>query len=682
MAQSQETSLVRAVVTVSPSPVYDVFGSGRANVQVDIFGASSFVFQPGEVDVVTTVKESSLLGIFEIDGVNTSLSGSPKVTGPVNTYAFDIPPNATSFHLQVQGSESVYAFLWRDLVGLPSLSVQSQVLTVNYYTYQIAIPSGSLVSQEYSGSQGIPVAYTVVSRINGTEVLNLQTFPSLVILQSTLFLPATLVVTSAALTLLAFAALNLFGRGRMLLGRLWGPLRSFSPLRREKGTSGGGRGLSIRKLFLPRKLLVVFVLCALVMVAFSALGGPDPRIKAYVISDPAGASQIQSELQQSFGNTVVITPSQDYTDFAVMASVGQFQMVVVSGYSSTSQISNYIIGGLGDVPVIVIDQHADPTFTGQVTSLYSNKVVTVSNAANLSILETKNINFFLQTSARPNLLGLHLSTTGFDLLLVIEGLLSFALVFTGWAYLGSLVTKDPAVSDLSHALSVAGTCIFVFVLTEAIYIEVSSLLAYPISLHAVTSGAHSVTVVGLLGLGGGSTPRLATGVLGVVVGALATPNGLKIKWPDFVLILALMLFLLANPLALGQYAFQGLLLFVPLGNFAFGTAYSNLISIKGFLYGVGSVLGGGVTPSYLLSAGKILFFAGIIPLAYLRKLAPTTAAFALLLVAFIVGDGGVRVGEMTPLKTFASIVPGLVAGFVIALLLLGLSYVESRVRGS
>ena len=221
-----------------------------------------------------------------------------------------------------------------------------------------------------------------------------------------------------------------------------------------------------------------------------------------------------------------------------------------------------------------------------------------------------------------------------------------------------------------------------FFFSEVIYIVTSSTLAVPLSLHAVNSDAHDVTAIGQLGFGGGSTPRLAAGFLGVLVGAVGVEGGLRIRKSDLALIAGLGLFLFANPFYIGQYVYQGILLVFPLGSIAFGDAFSNSLTLKGFLYGFGVALGGGINSTYVLSAGKIIFFAGIVPLAYLKRMGRITTIIALLIVALMIGDGGVRVGEMTPDKTVIAVVPGLVAGFAFAAVLLGLAVVEKYVRGN
>jgi hypothetical protein len=487
--------------------------------------------------------------------------------------------------------------------------------------------------------------------------------------------------------MIALAALGLFGQGREILQRLKRSLLNFVSILRLSSLRGLRPGFRFRSLFQPRKLLALFLLCALLMASAAAIGGPDPRLKAYVVAQPSSATDnvadIQESLQKVAPNTLVITPAQDYTDFAVMSSVGQFELAVFSSYPSAGigEIQGYILPSLTNVPVIMVDNSADKTLAGLIETTYSGKVLQVQDAGNLTLGEQRELASLLAASSRTNLFGLNLSVYDFNALMAFEAVLSILLVFIGFCYLGSLASESSSLTDLTHLVSVLGAGIFVFVFSEALYVTVSSMLAFPLSLHAVISGAHYLTAVSLLGFGGGSTPRLAAGFLGVLVGVVGTRGSPPIEKSDLVLVLGIGLFLLANPFSIGQFVFQGLLLFLPLGNLAFGAAYASSLSLKGFIYGVGSALGAGVTPTYLMSAGKMLFFAGLVPLAYLRKMGRTTMIIALLLVALFVGDGGVRIGEMTPDKTVIAILPGLVIGFAFAFLILGLASIEKYVRG-
>lgn len=574
--------------------------------------------------------------------------------------------------------------LWRYLGSVPIVEVTGLGVPTGYTTH-IVIPSGTILSQEY-GPNGLslPLSYKVsLSGESGYSSYSVEPGVSLVVLQSDLFLPASIGVTSAALVIIALAALGLFGQGREILQRLRRSLLHFvsiphlSPLRRLRP------GFRFRNLFQPRRLLALFLLCALLMASAAAIGGPDPRLKAYVVADPTEVPSIQENLQQVVGNTLVVTPAKDYSDFGVMSSVGQFELAVFSSYppAGVGEIQGFVVGGLGNVPVIMVDNSANSALVNLIKSTYPGNVLQVQDASTLTSAEQHELASRLAASSRTNLLGLNLSVRDFDVLVAFEAVLSILLVFIGFCYLGSLASESSSLTDLTHTVSVLGAGIFVFVFSEALYVTVSSMLAFPLSLHAVISGAHDLTAVGLLGFGGGSTPRLAAGFLGVLVGVVGARGSPPIKKSDLAFVLGIGLLLLANPFSIGQFVFQGLVLFLPLGNLAFGAAYVSSLSLKGFIYGVGSALGAGVTPTYLMSAGKMLFFAGLVPLAYLRKMGRTTMVIALLLVALFVGDGGVRIGEMTPNKTVIAILPGLVIGFAFAFLILGLASIEKYVRG-
>jgi hypothetical protein len=419
----------------------------------------------------------------------------------------------------------------------------------------------------------------------------------------------------------------------------------------------------------------------MLMVSLGAISGPDPRVHVYVVSSPGSVGQIQRNFASFEPSLLVITPAQDYSDFEVMSSVADFNIAVISNYPSLAipTIDGFIVKGLANVPIIVMDNQADQLLANQTKALYESKVIHVQNVANLTTSEKQQISETLNANARVRVLGLNLGTTSFRAVLGAEAVLSFLLIFLGWAFLGSLASETKIQSDLSHLSTVVSSGVFVFLFSEITYVTTSILLAYPLSLHAVISGAKEITAVGLLGFGGGSTPRLAAGVLGVISGVLLTEGAPKLGKTDLAIILGIGLFMLSDPLYLGQFAFTGLLLF--LGNFSFGSAYVSSQSFKGFIYGIGSALGGSVNPTYLLSAGKMLYFSGLVPFAYLGRMGRTTMAIVALFTALLLGDGGVRVGEMTPVKSVITVVPGLLVGFSFLILFLGLASAEKYVRG-
>ena len=684
-AQVSAYPSAEVLVEVHESVAYDLYGSGVSQVYGSVNGTISPTDTSTAIQVISNIRPYSASLVYIANGITTSKPEAPtSVVAQFATYPLTLPANTTSFQFSILGSTTGVELLWRYLGSVPIIEVTGLGVPTSYATY-IVIPSGTILSQEYGPLGGtLPLSYTVSpSGESGYSSYLVQQGVSLLVFQSDLFLPASIAVTSAVLVIIALAALGLFGQGRQTLQRLRFSLLSLVSILHLSSLRRLRPGFRFRNLFQPRKLLALFLLCALLMASAAAIGGPDPRLKAYVVADPSDVASIQENLQQVAGNTLVITPAQDYSDFGVMSSVGQFELAVFSSYPAAGigEIQGFIVGGLANVPVIMVDNNTSPALANLIIATYPGKVLQVQDAGALSSGEQQELAGLLAASTRTNLFGMNLSVGDFNALVAFEAVLSILLVFIGFCYLGSLASESSSLTDLTHTVSVLGAGIFVFVFSEALYVTVSSLLAFPLSLHAVTSGAHDLTAVGLLGFGGGSTPRLAAGFLGVLVGVVGTRGSPPIEKNDLALILGIGLFLLANPFSIGQFVFQGLFLFLPLGNLAFGAAYASSLSLKGFIYGVGSALGAGVTPTYLMSAGKMLFFAGLVPLAYLRKMGRTTMVIVLLLVALFVGDGGVRIGEMTPDKTVIAIIPGLAIGFAFAFLILGLASIEKYVRG-
>ena len=680
------------LVEVHESVAYDLYGNSVSRVYGSVNGTISPIDYNTAIQVITNIQTPSANLTYLL--VNGSLTKRPEA--PIQgigyvTYTIVLPADTASFQFSTLGSTTGLEFLWRYVGNVPFIEVTGLSVSTSYVT-RLLVPSGNTLSQEYGPTGGaLPLAYTVSqSGESGYSSYTLtQPEVSIVVLQSNVFLPASIGVTSATLVIIALAALGLFGQGRLILQRLKRNLLDFGSILHLPSLRRFRPGFRLRNLFRPRKLLVLFVLCALVMVSLAAVAGPDPRVKAYVIADSSSVSGISTSLSSVASNVVAITPAEDYSDFAVMSSVGEFKMVVISHYPSAGlpEVSAFVLASLGNVPIIVYDNSADATFVNQIRDLYPNGLILhVQSAADLNGTEKQELGILLSLPAavRLNVLGLNISVDGFEALLILEAVLSFVLVFIGFAYLGSLTSESGSQRDLAHLVTVVTSGIFVFVFSEVIYVVTSSLLAMPLSLHAVVSGAHNITAVGILGFGGGSDPRLAAGVLGVIVGAVAVEGGLKVRVPDAALVGGIVLVLLANPFSIGQYVFQALMEFVPASSnlHTLGAAYSSTLTLKGLLYGIGGFFGGNVSPQYLLSAGKILFFAGLVPLAYLKKMGRTTTVLALIAVAAMIGDGGIRVGEMTPDKTFIAIMPGIVAGFAFVAVLLALALAEKYVRGN
>jgi hypothetical protein len=695
-AAPQPNTQAVANITTTLTPEYTVFNpsvseSVNANFSMgslDITANASVTLSSAQDFNFHTIIATAVLK----DGTTVSLPVSLVKQTAGNVATIVLPNSTVSMLALVTGDDSGESFLGRFVVTVPFIQFSGAGVIPSYNEY-LVIPSTSKVTVAYNGL-GNQVPFQVVRSSQSGSKTTLQipdTFGTLIV-EANWFFPLSLALSVFGAVIILLVALGLLKK--LPSG---GTLSRLGLLRWGKNAIGRLRATVSRVLSLlfagradPRSpmqtrrqsLLVVFVLLGVLMVSMGAIAGPDPAIKAYVIASPAQTTLIQSQLQSIFGNVQVVTPSQDYSDFNVMSDVGMFNIIVVSDYPSVAvpEVSKFILPSLGNVPVLVVDQLADPTFATQLEALNTGQVFEVANAAQLNQSTADTLASTVNANKAGNIVGLQISSTGFKEILALEGLLSLLLILVGWAYLGSLVSQANSGFTLSRIAAFIASGVFVFYFSEIAYVVTSSTLSLPVSLHAVISGSASITATGEMGvvfhlpLGGGSTPRLAAGIFGVLFGAISTTESKVFNRKSLILISGVALILLVNPFTFGQYTFEGLLLF--LGNITFGTAYASSITFKGILYGFGMALGGNPSPVYLLSAGKILFFAGIVPLALIARMGRTTASLTLLLAALFLGDGGVRVGEMTPDKTVIAVIPGIMVGVAIGLLLLSLSSLE------
>ena len=686
-------------ITTTVTPEYTVFNpsvseSVNANVSLpslDITANASVTLSAAQGFNFHTVIATAVLK----NGTVVSLPVSLVKQTAGNVATIVLPNSTISMKASVTGDDYGESFLGRFVATIPFIQFAGAGVIPSYNEY-LVIPSSSKVTVAYNGlGSQVPFQAQHSSKQGSTTTLQISNALATLIVEANWFFPLSLTLSVFGAVAILLVALGLLKR--LPSGSTLSRFPGLGLLRWGKNAVGRARSTVSRALSLlfagrpdPRSpmrtrrqsLLVVFVLLGVLMVSLGALGGPAPTIKAYVVASPAQTSLIQSQLQSIFGDVQVVTPSQDYSDFNVMSNVGMFNLIVVSDYPSVAvpEVSKFILPSLGNVPVVVIDQLADPTFAAQLKALGTSQIFEVANAGQLNQSTAQTLASTVNGNKAGNIVGLQVSARGFREILALEGLLSLTLVLVGWAYLGSLVSQASSGLTLSRIAAFIASGIFVFYFSEIVYVVTSATLTQPVSLHAVISGSSSITATGQMGavlhipLGGGSTPRLAAGIFGILFGAISTTETKVFNRRSLILISGVALVLLVNPFTFGQYTFEGLLLF--LGNITFGTAYASSITFKGILYGFGSALGGGASPAYLLSAGKILYFAGLVPLALIGRMGRTTASITLLLAALFLGDGGVRVGEMTPDKTVIAVMPGLLVGVAIGLLLVLLSSFE------
>lgn len=437
--------------------------------------------------------------------------------------------------------------------------------------------------------------------------------------------------------------------------------------------------VNIRSKLSSEKLFTSFILCSVLMISLSLFAGPDPRIKIYAIASPSTAALIETRLQSELGQVQVISIEDTVSEFETMANLGVINAVVVSDSPAiaSDRISRFVIGALDQVPVVIIDNaSADPVLAHKVEERYDKRLFVVGNMEELFSAKMMQE---LRSLKRNNYLGFQSQIGFYKMSLYVIAILSFINAFLGLAFISSRLIETGRKKGLEALVDSIALSAFVFYFTQAVYMASSVLLAMPIGLHAVTSGSKDITVVGVLGFGGGSTPRAVAGMAGFLLGAYATmKSNSEVDRFGFYAFIILVLLLVVEPFTGGQLFYDSLLLFLsgPKTEFVRSSVYYT----KDIFSYIGRIFGGLASPIYGISTGEILYYVGAIPICLFPNLKRTTATLLMLLASFAAAEGFVRTAEMTPYKTVASLIPGIAVGLFFAILLLLFSFFERYLR--
>jgi hypothetical protein len=436
---------------------------------------------------------------------------------------------------------------------------------------------------------------------------------------------------------------------------------------------------TLRRSLNAERLFTIYMLCSLLMISLSLVAGPDPRVKIYAVATPYSASALENTLTSIIGPVQVISPQDTISEFETMANLGVIKAVFVSYYPKLvlDRVVRYTVEAMSRVELIVIDEYmADPELANDLMLRYGEKVVSVQGLDGASLTQILRA---LRGLKAKNPLGLELQTGSFKVLATVVAVLSFLTVFFGLAFLSSRLIdagRSRGIGALPEAIMLPA---FIFYFTQAVYMASSVILAMPVGLHAVTSGSKEITVVGLLGFGGGSRPRAISGILGLLLGALIAIKG-KSELDRWGLVVSIVLaaILIIDPFTGGELFYDALLYFLtgPRSEIM----RTSIVYTKDILSTMGRLFGGWATDMYGLSTGEILFYAGALPMFLFPILKRSTATFLLLICCLAAGSGFIRTAEMTPYKTVASLIPGIAVGLAVSAVFILMSLVETYVR--
>lgn len=564
------------------------------------------------------------------------------------TISVKLDPNITSASLIVEGRLTDQSVLWRDTAEIPYVFINAPGLSrVSYVLY---VPLSPIFAVDKVYSRFSPNLRVQTLSIDGGPVLAVdfvqESFGLVILYRSKAADP--LFVT---MPLLGAVSLMIVTRRYK-----WTALSRIEDLFRKTWNA-------ISKKANHSTLFALFLTLSLAMIAISLAVGPSPSPKVYVFASEE-TSQTIGEWVKNSTNYVMLTSRQELSEFDTLANLATFDVTIVADFKPPD------VKDLEPVDrIIVIDNLTPVSLISESQQLYGTRVKVADNIRQaMRILN--------DTPLRANTFGFSVSREVFSTSVAVVGILSFALAFAGLAFLSNTLVRMGESKGGSVLIYGITYPILVFFVAQIVYVASSVLLSLPVGLHA---GGGEVTAAGALGFGGGTRPRLMAGLLGFLFGALVAPKGAaRINRAGLILASLLLIFLVLDPLFGGVIFHEFVLLFSTGPGIDEATITQG--TIKGFLSQVARSVGAHASRTYFAQMGVVLYYMGAVPFCLFSKISKTTATLLLLFSAFAAADGFVRIADMIPLKSFGSVLPGLVIGFLIIPLFALVSVLEGRLR--
>jgi hypothetical protein len=649
-AQTQSPSL-NVVYNVSLDPSYKLYGYLTHHVDLRVNGT----LQPsGTSQTITVVITFSFDGVTNLPkGANYTIASFTTVPAILESRLdVPIPPTVTTFGIDILGSiYGDFSFFYRNVADIPYVSVSANVPPYLPTSNYVLIPQYGNTQLFSISPSGVPDSSV---NINGDSYTVLNPFLS----------PTSVSVQYQPVfrDYLIFLYLSAIGGAALLFPVLLRKRFSSNSFQNVRGIAS--------KLFKVvnsldwRKLFAAFMLTSLVMISVAFVFGPSPTPKVYLAATPDTSKVLAPYVTKAGYSYLTVGQAGDELD--TMAQLGTYTAVIVADYPPP------LISGLSSVlHVIAVRGYTIPQYVLDLHTLYPDTLTVISNPVELT-------GALSAIQPRANPLGLVVGQKMYAVALAFEGILSLVLPFIALAFLSRFLVESTGkiLVGIGEAI---GFSFFCFMFGQLVFMASSLYLGLPVALHAAISGNE--TAVGVFGFGGGTRPRELAGTLGILFGLVSGKSG-KFKFDrlTFTALIGVALFLLVDPLRLGNSFYDSVL--AQTTSISLGSGAQSVNQARSIVGSSMDFFGSGynVSLTYFAQHGASLYYLAAIPLALYAKLRRSTATLLAVFASPVAGFGFVRIADMFPTKSIASVVPGVALGAVLVLLLLAVNRGEGALR--
>jgi len=659
-AQPQQPSL-KVTYTINLDPHFKLYGYLTDQVTVNVEGNLTPTAFPTIVTVGFPFSYSNVVNLPP--GANFTLQATAFASTSATQMVVNIPSGQDSFNFTVEGTlQGLSSLFFRDIAGVPPISVQSSAPPYSPTVTDILVPKDSSIQ------------IRSVTPANASQLVNfggnsyLQLSPQ-ALSPTSLTAGVSFVYQSTLSNYYAFLAIGaLVGlalASSLVVRKVRGPLRRMWNAPPSRFTRLLTRPLRARR---TKSLLVALMLVCLSMIAVSTIFGPPPQPRAYLAATPTTTNEISPYIKQAGWSFLDTANAAD--GFSRTSGYGTFSAAVIADYQPEIVGSSPFQEGLNYVPnIIVIQQYVSASYISELEAVRPGTIV-ISNPADL-------VSVLARDGGRQNALGLTVSEGTYARAAAFVGLLSLIVPFLALAFIASFAI-DLVGGGIGGVLELIAYGVMVYLVAEFAFIVSTVMLGTPVALHAAISNKE--TAEGFLGpFGGGTRPRELSGTLGFIFGVVYNvKGGLSYDKSVVAAVASVFAFLVVDPLNVASSLFESLLsLFSNVGYGVSGPVYESLRSLIGQPI---VLFQSYLTSDFVASHGDALFFASIVPFVLYSRAQKGTGTLLLLFGALGCGVGFIRIADMVPMETIASIAPGALLGVALIPVFYAMSKLESMIR--
>ena len=407
-----------------------------------------------------------------------------------------------------------------------------------------------------------------------------------------------------------------------------------------------------------RNLSALFFLFSLLMVSISLVVGLNPHMRVYVLASPEATGKISEIAHGASPDIEILTPEQEFNEVATLVRLDSVYAIIIGDAPGSVNFPDldFIREALPYSPyIVVLKDYVDYGLAREVKLSFQDRAI---------LVETAKFGEQLCTLFQ-DYQGYRLSKSLFKWLpdygtyvLAVRTVVasSLLLVFLQIGLISYIAVRARDINQLPKVILIA---VATFLYAQITFTTCSTIIGMPLGLHASAPGVAAPSLLGPFREGASLRAVFSSAGFALGIGSALKHVGLKINKRDVVIgIIGAPIVAILGLLVLRYWAYVWFSIVYLFCSIPFGRS---------------------VMAAFMVSRGILNYFTGVLPLIILTKAEKVTRTLVFLTSALLIFTGSMRIGDLLPYQTYASVIPGILLGLGLTGLFMAMSYVEGVV---